>query len=106
MEDIVELDPEIQWLRISIAPVSIFVEHIHGALFNINDGISEFDHEGTECATLEVGRAQALRVLPEMARDQALEAHDRVTYTVLATDEDHRPVYSATLSLVGLWLIR
>lgn len=74
--------------------------------FDIHDGTSQFDHEGTECATLEEVRAQALRVLPEMARDQAFEGHDRLTYTVLATDEDHRPVYSATLSLVGLWLIR
>jgi hypothetical protein len=47
-----------------------------------------------------------MKILPEIARDQALAGNDRLTYTVLASDEDNRAVYSATLSLVGLWLIR
>lgn len=74
--------------------------------FDVHNGISQFDDEGTECATLEEVRAQALKVLPDMARDKVLGGDERLIYTVLATDEDRRPVYSATLSLVGLWLIR
>lgn len=74
--------------------------------FDIHDGTSHFDELGTECATLEEVRDQAMRVLPEIAREQTSNGNDRLTYTVLATDEDHRPVYSATLSLTGLWLIR
>ncbi|TXM97820.1 hypothetical protein FV242_30530 [Methylobacterium sp. WL64] len=74
--------------------------------FDIHDGTSQFDDAGTECITLEEVRAQALKVLPDMARDQTAEGNERLIYTVLATDEDHCPVYSATLSLVGLWLIR
>jgi len=74
--------------------------------FDIHDGTSIFDDVGTECATLDGVRVQAMRVLPELARDRAIEGGNRQTYTVLASDEDHRAVYSATLSLVGLWLIR
>ncbi|MDP4002321.1 hypothetical protein [Methylobacterium sp. NEAU K] len=74
--------------------------------FDIHDGTIQFDEDGTECATLEAARAQAMRLLPDLAREEAPREGDRQNYTVLVTDEDHRPVYSATLSLVGLWLIR
>lgn len=47
-----------------------------------------------------------MRLLPDIAREQALHDGDRHTYTVVVTDEDHRPVYSATLSPTGIWLIR
>ena len=47
--------------------------------FDIQDGTSQFDDVGTECATLEDVRKQALRVLPEMARDQTIEGNDRLT---------------------------
>jgi hypothetical protein len=74
--------------------------------FDVHDGKLEFDETGTECATLEEARQKAKRLLPDLARDEAAGEGDRHTYTVLVTDEDHRPVYSATLSFTGLWLIR
>lgn len=74
--------------------------------FDIHDGTSQFDEEGTECASLDEVRVHALKVLPEIAWDEAPSGNDRSTYSVLVSDEDHHPVYSATLSLVGLWLIR
>jgi hypothetical protein len=74
--------------------------------FDIHDSTSTFDDVGAECATLDDVRVQAIKIILDIARDQALAGNDRLTYTVLASDEDHRAVYSATLSLVGLWLIR
>ena len=74
--------------------------------FDVHDGEHRFDDVGTECATLEDARNGAKRLLPNLARDQVSGDEDRHTYTVLVTDEDHRPVYSATLSFAGLWLIR
>ncbi|ABY28500.1 DUF6894 family protein [Methylorubrum extorquens] len=75
--------------------------------FDVHDGaLHQFDDDGTECATLDEARAQAMQLLPDIAREQALNGGDRHAYTVLVTDEDHHPVYSATLTLTGLWLIR
>ncbi len=74
--------------------------------FDVHDGALQRDDIGTECATLDDARAQAMQLLPDIARDQARRGGDQHTYMVLVSDEDHRPVYSATLSLTGLWLIR
>jgi hypothetical protein len=74
--------------------------------FDIHDGTTQFDEVGSECATLEDARELAVRLLPDLARDEAFKGSDRHAHTVLVTDEDHRPVYTATLSLTGVWLIR
>lgn len=75
--------------------------------FDIHDGSMQLDESGTECATLDEARTLALQLLPDVARDEALtKCGGRCAYTVLVTDEDHRPVYTATLSLTGMWLIR
>ncbi|MHC2021481.1 DUF6894 family protein [Methylobacterium sp. CM6247] len=75
--------------------------------FDIHDGgLHQFDDHGSEFATLDEVRQQAMRLLPDIARDHALHDGDRLAYTVVVCDEDHHPVYSATLSLVGGWLIR
>lgn len=49
------------------------------------------DEDGYECASLEEARRQAMTLLPEIARDAASRDGDRHTYTMLVTDEDHRP---------------
>lgn len=74
--------------------------------FDIHDGQHELDEEGTECATLEVARQNAKRILPDIAREAVAGEDDRHVYTVLVTDEDHHPVYSATLFFAGMWLLR
>ncbi|KAB1071211.1 DUF6894 family protein [Methylobacterium planeticum] len=74
--------------------------------FDVHDGTHRFDDSGTECTSLEQARLQAKRLLPDLVREQADGDQERHTYTVLVTDADHRPVYSATLSFTGLWLIR
>ncbi|MER2267798.1 DUF6894 family protein [Methylobacterium oxalidis] len=74
--------------------------------FDLHDGTMQFDSEGTECATLDDARDVAKRLLPAVVRDELIRDGDRLTYAVLVSDEDHRPVYSATLTYTGLWLIR
>lgn len=74
--------------------------------FDIHDGKSQIDENDTECASLDEVRDHAMMVLPDMARDEAANGNDRLTYTVVVSNKDHRPVFSATLSLVGLWLNR
>ncbi|UIY45585.1 DUF6894 family protein [Methylobacterium radiotolerans] len=74
--------------------------------FDIHDGGPQRDDTGTECANLDAVRQQALRALPDIAREQIPKAGDRRTFTVLVTDEDGRAVYSATLNYTGLWLTR
>lgn len=74
--------------------------------FDVDDGTMQRDEEGTGCASSEEARAQTMKFLPDLARQHAFDGGDRHTYTVLVSDEHHHPVYSATLSLVGLWLRR
>ena len=49
---------------------------------------------------------QTMKFLHDLARQHAFDGGDRHTYAVLVSDQDHRSVYSAALSLVGLWLCR
>lgn len=74
--------------------------------FDIHDGGPHRDDTGTECDSLDEVRLQAIRTLPDVARDELPGDGDRRTFTVLVTDEDGRPVYSATLNFTGLWLKR
>lgn len=74
--------------------------------FDIHDSGSTRDENGTECANLDEVRAQALRTLPDIAREEIPKDGDRRTFTVLVTDSDGYPIYSATLTYAGLWLLR
>ncbi|WP_322098536.1 DUF6894 family protein, partial [Methylobacterium planeticum] len=55
------------------------------------------DDEGTECADLAAVRGAAMRVLPDVARDDIPKDGDRQTFTVVARDEDGHAVYTAIL---------
>lgn len=74
--------------------------------FDIHDSGSTRDEDGTECASLDAVRLQAMRTLPDIAREEIPKDGDRRTFTVLVTDEDSKPIYSATLNYTGLWLLR
>ena len=74
--------------------------------FDIHDGGSTRDDEGTECADHDAARLMAIKTLPDIARDEIPRDGDRRTFTVLVTDPDGHPVYSATLNFAGLWLTR
>ena len=74
--------------------------------FDIHDGGPSWDDTGTECADLDKVRQLAIRALPDIAREEIPTDGDRRTFTVLVTNEDGRPVYSATLNFTGMWLQR
>lgn len=74
--------------------------------FDIHDGGPSRDDTGTECADLDAVRQQAVRALSDIAREEIPKDGDRRTFTVLVTDENGRPVYSATLNFTGQWLMR
>ena len=59
-----------------------------------------------EFSDLEAVRLQAMRILPEIAKDEVPADGDRQTFTVMVTDEDGKPVYSAALNFTGMWLLR
>ena len=64
------------------------------------------DDEGTECADLDEVRLAAMRVLPDIARDDLPADGDRQTFTMVARDEDGHAVYTATLTFAGVRLLR
>lgn len=74
--------------------------------FDVHDGAIQRDDEGSVCADLKAAAAAAKRLLPEIALSDVPKDKERQTYTVLVTDEEGHPVYSAALTFVGTWLIR
>ena len=75
--------------------------------FDIQDGRKPYhDETGVEFSDLEAVRHQAMRVLPEIAKDEVPTDGDRQTFTVMVTDEDGKPIYSAALNFTGMWLLR
>jgi hypothetical protein len=64
------------------------------------------DDIGTVFETLEEVRKAAQKLLPAIGYDEIPNDGDRRAFVVLVTDEDGHPVYSATLSYTGLWLLR
>ena len=65
-----------------------------------------FDEEGSELPGLLEVRQEALACLPVIAANEIPLGEDRRHFTVLVKDGDGLPVYSATLSFVGMWLTR
>ncbi|MHC2109403.1 DUF6894 family protein [Methylobacterium sp. CM6246] len=74
--------------------------------FDIYDGGSARDDEGTELEDPTAVRQHVLRLLPDIARDEVPEDGDRRTFSVVVTDEDGKSIYTATLNYSGLWLLR
>ena len=72
--------------------------------FDVHDGTMVRDDLGEECATVEAACKHAKTLLPQIALYELPADGDRKAYTVLVRDEDNNPVYSATLSYVGLML--
>jgi hypothetical protein len=68
------------------------------------NGVHVEDDRGLECGTPEQVRAEAMKALPAIAKDEIPNDGDRQAFTVLVKDEAGRPVYSATLTYAGLWL--
>lgn len=72
--------------------------------FDIHDG-EHFTHddEGLACLSLKAMRDAAIKVLPDIARDE-LPDGDRRDFTVKVRDESGDYVFRATLSLMAEWL--
>ena len=70
--------------------------------FDIHDGEWSRDAEGIECEGIHEARREAKRALPAMALEQVPRDGDHHTITVLVTNEDRQPVYTATLTYAGL----
>jgi hypothetical protein len=63
-----------------------------------NGDVSRGEH-GTEFATLEDARRDALRALTEIARDELPEDSEGCEFTIYVREEDGPPILSASLSL-------
>lgn len=74
--------------------------------FDIHNNGPMFDDTGVECADLDSVRKEAMRTLPDIAREDIPKDGDRRTFTCLVTSEDGKPVYSATITYAGMWLQR
>ena len=73
--------------------------------FDIHDGRSFIrDSEGTDCATPDALKDEAMNVLPMVARDVIPTDGDKQAFTVLVRDENNVTVYTATLTFAGLWM--
>lgn len=68
------------------------------------NGETRRDDSGVEIDDDSRLRHEAMRVLPEIARDAVPQDGDRQAFTVLVADEAGLPVYTATLTFDGLWL--
>ena len=74
--------------------------------FDVHDGYVTHDEEGTELPTVEAVRKTAMNILPKIAADEIPMDGDRRHFVVLVTDDEGHPVYSATLTYTGMWLLR
>lgn len=74
--------------------------------FDIHDSGPTLDSVGLDCPNLDAVRREALRILPDIAREEVPDYRDRRTFTVLVTNEDGLPIFAATLNLTALWLRR
>ncbi|WP_264048901.1 DUF6894 family protein [Methylobacterium flocculans] len=74
--------------------------------FDIHDGHTEHDIEGTEFSGPEEAVRHAKRILPEIAVHEVPADGEHHAMSVLVTNEDSHPIYSAALSYVGIWLVR
>lgn len=75
--------------------------------FDIHDHTVFRDEEGIDLPGPEEAGQRAKKLLPEIAAHE-LPAHgsERQAITVLVTDDQGHPIYSAALSYVGTWLRR
>lgn len=74
--------------------------------FDVHDGHTMRDNEGTEYAGPPEAAQHAKRLLPEIAVHEVPADGEHQALTVLVTDDEGHPVYSAALSYTGIWLIR
>ncbi|UYW24785.1 hypothetical protein OKC48_16040 [Methylorubrum extorquens] len=71
--------------------------------FDVHNGRLYSDTEGMECADFEQVRQEAMRALPEIARDAIRSSgNDLQAFTVCVRDEANASIYTATLTFSGI----
>ncbi|KQO73422.1 hypothetical protein ASF58_22895 [Methylobacterium sp. Leaf125] len=74
--------------------------------FDIHDGKILRDEEGTDLPGPEEAACYAKTVLPEITAHEVPRDGEHQAFSVLVTDEDGHPIYSAAMTYTGTWLIR
>lgn len=74
--------------------------------FDIHNRIVTHDHEGIDLPDLAAVPQETLRCLPTIAADELPRGSDRRHFTVVVSDADGIPIYTATLTYTGQWLLR
>ena len=74
--------------------------------FDIHDGRTFVpDAIGQDCVDVDQIRREAMRALPEIARDAIPQrGTEAQAFTVIVRNADSAAVYSATLTFSGLWM--
>ncbi len=73
--------------------------------FDVIDGRTISDAVGVDLSDQAAVRREAMRLLPEIARDEIhRDAREVQSLAVMVRDETGHPVYTATLSYAGIWL--
>ncbi len=71
--------------------------------FDVDDGERlSHDQEGTDLASREEARREAIGILPDIAREVLPDGNDR-TFTSRLRDENGEVIFIATLSLKAVW---
>lgn len=68
-----------------------------------DDRAPAIDASGMEFGDLAAVRAEARRLLPELALAEIAGDGDRRSFVVVVRNEVQRTIYSATLTYTGLW---
>ena len=68
-----------------------------------DDGVLIPDEEGTEHATREQGRAEAVGALAGLVKDRLPHADHHTSLGIDMRDEDGRTVFTATVALTARW---
>ena len=74
--------------------------------FDIHDGQTLRDEEGTVLPGPEEAARHAKKILPGIAAHEVPKDGEHQAFSVLVTDEDGHPIYSAAVTYTGTWLIR
>ncbi|WP_264050417.1 DUF6894 family protein [Methylobacterium flocculans] len=74
--------------------------------FDIHDGQTLRDEEGTDLPGPAEAARHAKKILSGIAAHEVLKNGGHQAFSVLVTDEDGRPIYSAAVTYTGTWLIR
>jgi hypothetical protein len=73
--------------------------------FDVIDGRTISDEVGVDLPDLAALRREAMRLLPDIARDEIYkDDRDVQTLAIMVRDEAGQPVYTANLSYAGIWL--